>query len=994
MPDNFHPGQRWISESEPELGLGSIRLVTPRTVTVVFAASDETREYARDNAPLRRVRFRVGDAIKSQSDSTLIVQTVAERSGLIFYQGGGQELCETELSAAISFNKPEERLLAGQLDPMEVFDLRVAALGHQHRRRKSRVRGFVGGRIELIPHQLYIAFEVAGRLVPRVLLADEVGLGKTIEACLVLHRLILTGRAQRVLILVPDSLVHQWFVELLRRFNLWFHIFDEERCDAIETANPETNPFDDDQLVLASIRLFTGKEKRVQQALAAGWDMLVVDEAHHLGWSPTAVSPEYAVVETLGRQTPGLLLLTATPEQLGMASHFARLRLLDPDRFYDLDEFIHEAERYRDVARIADKLLNQHQLTVGEVRMLAHILADTEANVRPKLDQIARGTGGIRAELTDALLDQHGTGRVMFRNTRTTIPGFPRRVARMCPLAAPAGSTDLFKPLAKEFAADVRSSLRRRRGDESQTKATLETPHVVSYDFEADAAASGAKTFPTFEPDFSKDVRVDWLADLLRALDSDKVLLICRTQRKVEAIDAALRQRLNVKQAVFHEGLTLVQRDRNAAWFAEEDGARILICSEIGSEGRNFQFAHHLVMFDLPLDPELLEQRIGRLDRIGQTSEIQVHVPFVAGSSQEVLARWYHTGLNSFEKNLHGGHELLELFGARVHDLAQDFHETEATARAELDRLIIETQIARKELTERLEQGRDRLLELNSFRPEVSSGLAHEIQAQDVDRTLDEFMLAVFDHYSIHVEELTPRTYQLGSAGVFAESFPGLPTEGLTVTCDRQRALAREEVQFLTWDHPLVTGALDLLLGSEKGNSSFARWPDARTAGLYVETIYLLECIAPPHLHVDRFLPPTPLRVLVDHRGSDAENSIPSETLARHLKNGDAFALLDQPELREELLPNLIEKAQSIASSQVPGIVAQARKEMAVHLEHEIARLKELRKVNRSVRAEEIDLLTHQQRALDQHLACARLRLDAIRLIQRGPIPTLGTNKA
>jgi ATP-dependent helicase HepA len=231
---------------------------------------------------------------------------------------------------------------------------------------------------------------------------------------------------------------------------------------------------------------------------------------------------------------------------------------------------------------------------------------------------------------------------------------------------------------------------------------------------------------------------------------------------------------------------------------------------------------------------------------------------------------------------------------------------------------------------------------------------------------------------------LTPRTYQLGSAGVFAESFPGLPTEGLTVTCDRQRALAREEVQFLTWDHPLVTGALDLLLGSEKGNSSFARWPDAKVAGLYLETIYLLECIAPPALHVDRFLPPTPLRVLVDHRGNDAGNSIPAEQLTRQLKNGEGYALLEQPELREELLPDLIEKAEAIAGSRMPEIIAQARKEMAAQLDHEVARLKELQKVNRSVRAEEISALVQQQQALDQHLRSARLRLDAIRLIQRG----------
>ena len=659
---------------------------------------------------------------------------------------------------------------------------------------------------------------------------------------------------------------------------------------------------------------------------------------------------EYALVEALSRKTPGLLLLTATPEQLGVASHFARLRLLDPDRFHDLAEFIKEAEGYRDVARLTEQLLADQNLTAADVTMLARILADTEENVRLKLEQIARDGQPVRDELLAALLDQHGTGRVMFRNTRATITGFPKRIARLAALAAPATDPKLFETLAMEFATD------------------------------ADANA-----FAPFAPDFSKDIRIDWLAELLRSLGQEKVLLICRTQAKVAAIDAALRQRLNVKQAMFHEGLSLVQRDRNAAWFGEEDGARILICSEIGSEGRNFQFAHHLVLFDLPLDPELLEQRIGRLDRIGQSAEIQVHVPFVKGSSQEVLARWFHEGLNSFEKNLHGGRELLERFGARVHDLAQDYHETEATSHVELDRLIDETKTRRKELTERLEQGRDRLLELNSFRPEVAAKLVEAIAQSDGDQTLDDFMMAVFDHFSIQVEELTPRTYQLGSAGVFAESFPGLPAEGLIVTCNRPRALAREDVQFLTWDHPLVTGALDLLLGAEQGNSSFAKWPDARTPGLYVETIFLLECIAPPTLHVDRFLPPIPLRVLVDHRGAVVGSTITSTMLSRNLKVGDPFALLDQSELREELLPELIEKSRTLVNLQVARIIEQAREEMKSQLDREILRLRELQKVNRSVRPEEVVLLEEQQRALDQHLRGSRLRLDAIRLIQRGP---------
>ena len=912
MKTPYHPGQRWISDSEPELGLGSVARVSRLTVALTFGASGEQREYAKDNAPLRRVRFHAGDTVKDREGGTLAITSVEERRGLIYYRGAERELCETGLWDAISFNKPEERLFVGQVDAPETFALRFAALHHQHRRRQSPVRGFLGGRIDLIPHQLYIAAETAGRLLPRVLLADEVGLGKTIEACLILHRLILTGRAHRVLILVPDSLVHQWLVEMLRRFNVWFHIFDEPRCAAIEAARPDANPFLEDQFILASLSLFTGKERRVAQAAGAGWDVLVVDEAHHLGWTPEATTPEYAAVEALSRAAPGLLLLTATPEQLGMASHFARLRLLDPARFHDLDEFIRETGSYRDVARAAQGLDDPRAL--------------------------------------EDLLDRHGTGRVMFRNTRATISGFPKREVSLCPLDAGERRSALLEALAREFQED--------------TAPVLSLP---------------------FTPDFSNDPRIDWLVDLLKALGRDKVLLLCRSRAKAEAIEEALRSRFKVKMAVFHEGLSLVQRDRHAAWFAEEDGARLLICSEIGSEGRNFQFAHHLVLFDLPIEPELLEQRIGRLDRIGQASEIHLHVPYVAGSAHEILARWYDLGLDSFRRNLHGGHELRERFGARIQELARVFHECDdAHFDHDLRGLIADTAAARAELAVRLEEGRDRLLELNSFRPQVALALVDQIRAHDRDEALDAFMVSVFDHFTIPVEEIARRTYQLGSSGVLADTFPGLPLSGLTVTCDRARALSREDIQFLTWDHPLVTGALDLILGSGRGNSSFAWWPDPKTTALYLEAIYLLECVAPPPLHVDRFLPPTPLRVLVDHRGQDESSSIAASTLLRVLERGDPFAL-QQPEIREDLLPGLLRRTHELAEARVPGIMDAARRDMGAQLDHEIERLRELQKVNRSVRAEEIDLLVEHKASLDQRLEAARLRLDSIRLIQRGP---------
>jgi ATP-dependent helicase HepA len=551
------------------------------------------------------------------------------------------------------------------------------------------------------------------------------------------------------------------------------------------------------------------------------------------------------------------------------------------------------------------------------------------------------------AACIDRLLDQHGTGRVMFRNTRATIAGFPARAAHLHPLpiAGAAGR----RALASEWAAEA--------SDSGESRPDVSVAH---------------------------DPRVDWLVTLLQALAPHKVLLLCRTEQKAVAIERALRHRTTIPMASFHEGLTLVQRDRGAASFADPDGVRLLIGSEIGSEGRNFQFAHHLVLFDLPLDPALIEQRIGRLDRIGQREAIHVHVPVIQGSHLDVLARWYHEGLNAFEAHVPGAGELCARFRPDLLDLVGRMQTDRAAAGEALDRFIPRVQEARRQVAARLDRGRDRLLEWNSLRPALSAQLVEEIHRQDEDHTLDAFMLEAFDLFFIQVEEIAPRTWRLGSAGVLVDDFPGLTAEGLTCTRDRARALRREDLQFLTWDHPLATGALDLLLGSERGNCAFARWQDPGVSALYLEALYLLECLAPAALHVDRFLPPTPLRIVIDHRGRDVTGIITRDGLARDSRPAGGQALAARADVRETLLPRMLDRAGVLAAERIPGIVDDARRGMHARLQHEATRLRELQRVNRSVRDEEIALLLDQEDALDRAIGGARLRLDAVRLVYRG----------
>lgn len=906
------PGQRWVSDSEPELGLGIILRIAMGRVEIMFPAANEHRQYALSTAPLRRVVFKEADKIKLHSGAEFVVDRVEDRAGLLVYIAGTREIPEAELSDTISFSKPEERLLAGQVDELHTFDLRVQALQWRSRIQQSPVRGYAGGRVDLIPHQLSIAGEVAARLVPRVLLADEVGLGKTIEAGLILHRLHLTGRASRVLILVPEPLVHQWFVELLRRFNLLFSIFDEERCESIEQNDPETNPFLDSQLVLCSVGLLANDPKRAGQALAAGWDLLIIDEAHHLEWSPQSASPAYLLVEALAAKTPGLLLLTATPQQLGAEGHFARLRLLDPDRYGDLQRFLDEANDYEAVAKAVDRLIEKKPLTKQDQKFFGN----HSVRIRKHLDQLVAGDESARDRLVSDLLDSFGTGRVMFRNTRAALSGFPERKAKLARIEA-NGDTD----------------------------------------------ATAAK--------------VKWLAELLKKLRQQKVLLICRTRELAEEIYERIQRELNVNCAVFHEGLTLLQRDRNAAYFAEEEGARILICSEIGSEGRNFQFAHHLVLFDLPTDPELLEQRIGRLDRIGQTATISIHVPWMPDTESEVLAHWYHDGLNAFEENLHGASEISHALQGDLTPLLQEFDAKK------LQKLIERSKDERKRVVKKLERGYDRLLELNSCKTDKAAELAAKISDTDGDRAFEEFVVRLFDHFGVQVEDHSNRAFLFRPGHLLTDAFPALPAEGMSATFDRTRALSRDDLGFMTSDHPMVRGALDLLLGGEAGNAAFGVCKANGTEAILLEIHAIVECVAPPALHVDRFLPPKVIRVVVDHALADLTDD--AAVASAQLEKGDVFRLLDRRVVKKKLVPSMQEKAVELATERMQSIIAAATESMTAQLNAEVDRLEDLREINSHVRPEEIAAIRDQQTALKNAIDSAHLRVGALRLIFRVP---------
>jgi len=953
---DFIRGQRWVSDTEAELGLGTVLTTDARRVTLLFPACDETRVYSKSGAPLSRVRFQIGDTVTNQSNVSIKITQVIENKGILEYQGISensqhiQSVPESELSHFIQFSKPQDRLFAGQIDNNQWFKLRQTTLNRLHALAQSPVRGLFGARISLILHQLYIAHEVANRYAPRVLLADEVGLGKTIEAGLIVHQQLLTERAQRILLLIPESLTHQWLVEMRRRFNLYFSLFDEERCAQIQN----DNPFHGEQLILCSLRFLLENPLRQRQAIAGEWDLLVVDEAHHLYWDEGDVSQEYALVEKLSQNTKGLLLLTATPEQLGEAGHFARLRLLDPDRFYDYEKFVEEDKHYEPVADAVQHLLNSNNLPEEATETLLKTLGETaHADWIHQFNQSISEEQReyLRRQLVDLLLDRHGTGRVLLRNTRAAIKGFPERQLHSYPLDLP----DIYKSQAQE----------------AQVLADILYPEVYYQKHKA----KDAEIWSTFDP------RVRWLAGLLEELKPAKVLVICAYPRTALDLEEALYAE-GVQATVFHEGMSIIQRDRAAAFFADPDnGARVLVCSEIGSEGRNFQFAHHLVLFDTPLNPDLLEQRIGRLDRIGQAETIHVHVPYMQGGVQEVLFHWYHEGLNAFEHTCPACAGAYEYLQDELLEVLATF--PEKNVEITLEDLIEKAQKLLQKLRAHLQKGRDHLLELNSFRPHIAEQLQKEIQTLDDDQSLVDYIEQISECFNFKFEEHSKNSYLIAPNDEMFVGFSELPEEGMTVTLDRETALMREDLHFLTWEHPFMRGAMDSVLSNEQGNTALIaiKMKTIQAGTLLLESLFIPICSAPKHLQPDRFFPPIILRLVLSGNFEDYTEKLTPAKLQKSAVNIDNHTARAVVRSQREILQELLEESQKQVAEKLPILIKESLAIMHATLDEEIERLKELKEINPNVRSDEIDFLYQQREQLSEHLQSSQLRLDAIRVI-------------
>ncbi|MFN7954567.1 MAG: helicase-related protein [bacterium] len=754
------PGDLLTHKFNPDLGVGRVMAVDGRVLTVRFPRTDTELKMTTSADTL--VPLVLAPGTRARIDATGEEVIVAEplRDGAAGYRlADGRNVQRGVLWPLEAAETVVDRLARGHVDDYRDFLNRLDAARLVAMRRTSGLGSFLGGRIRLYPHQLYVA-ERATALDPvRWLLADEVGLGKTVEACLVLNHLERTGKAERALVVAPTTLTVQWLGELYRKYHQVFVHLDEDRLkDVARDLGEDFNPFDAHPKAVIAIELLVDRPELVRAAHDAGLDLLVVDEAHHLERPPGQPgNARYRAVAPLTQVARHVLLLTATPLAEDVDGFFRLLELLRPEELGGDESF------------------------------------------------------GARIERGVALPPCTSATR------RTDIGGFPPRLGMVVDLAASEGLDAWLELEAEVVATEAHDAAAKRRKLERYRRLLSSAPALPP-----PRDAVHATWHERVERIFAADPRVEWLVREATAWQEagEKTLVFVAFPETLEALKRVLELRTRRRVAVFHEKLSTARRDIEVAQFRTSAGPSILVSTECGGEGRNFEFCRRIVLFDLPWDPLALEQRVGRLDRIGRSIPIEIVYFRPPRGLGHVLAEVMEAS-GVFREPLAGlTHELARIESAIEHAaLGPDAMELVA------ERFAPVVDDARAALG-RIEAGVHHELHRDPYRAEMAPAILARVPA-GLEALTEQVVLDACERYGFDVvAERARATYSIEfGARALVDQVPGVVGgKRFLGTFDREEAVANETVDFFAAGHPLVEGILLELLDGNRGRTAAFTW--------------------------------------------------------------------------------------------------------------------------------------------------------------------------
>ena len=484
-----------------------------------------------------------------------------------------------------------------------------------------------------LPHQISaLSRAMAGDRI-RYLLADEVGLGKTIEAGLILRELKIRGLVKRILVVAPTGLVTQWVSEMRTHFNEDFRLVipgDFSAWRKIAAVDENENLWRlHDQVVcpLDSIKPLDGRRgwsadqvarynrERFEDVVTAGWDLVIIDEAHRLGGSTEQVA-RYRLGEAMAQAAPYLLLLSATPHQ-GKTDAFRRLlSFLDAEAFPDDDSIRQEAvhpyvirtEKRQTIDTDGNPLFKPRRTQLVPVEWTGD-RQDQKALYNAVTDYVRDGYNQARRDKNTAigflmiLMQRLVTSSV--RAIRTALE------RRLNVLELPSGQLSLFAEDVGEQWAGLDSQ------EQMDTILSSRLKGLKNERAEVELLLSAARRCEAKGPDVKAQALLDWIHKLQREENDPrlKVLIFTEFVPTQEMLAEFLTNR-GFEVVCLNGSLDLDERRRVQRDFSEN--ARVLISTDAGGEGLNLQFCHVVFNYDLPWNPMKLEQRIGRVDRIGQ----------------------------------------------------------------------------------------------------------------------------------------------------------------------------------------------------------------------------------------------------------------------------------------------------------------------------------------------------------------------------------------
>lgn len=500
-----------------------------------------------------------------------------------------------------------------------------------------------------LPHQLYALNRAMSRDRIRYLLADEVGLGKTIEAGLILRELKLRGMVSRVLVVAPKGLVRQWQAEMRLHFGESFRFIEPSEIAAFrQWRDEEDNLWRMHNQVICSLdsvkpiekrrgwsleQLNTYNRERFEDLISAGWDLVIIDESHRLGGSTEQVA-RYKLGAALSEAAPYLLLLSATPHQ-GKTDQFMRLmQLLDRDSFPD--ETSINRERVRPFVIRTEKR--------GAINAEGQPLFKPRAT---RLFPVAwQAKHAAQQRLYEAVTDyvRHGYNQALAAKQRHI--GFLMiLMQRLVTSSTAAIHTTLEKRLALLDSSEVQANLFdapdvdewAELDGQSQLDIAVQTSGWEREKAEVEVLLELASETERQGTDAKAEALLELIYKLQQEENDPQLKVLIFTEFvPTQAMLAEFLESRGFSVELLNGGMDLEARTRAQHDFSRD--VRVLISTDAGGEGLNLQFCHVIVNFDMPWNPMRLEQRIGRVDRIGQPHVVRA-INFVLDDTVEHRVR-------------------------------------------------------------------------------------------------------------------------------------------------------------------------------------------------------------------------------------------------------------------------------------------------------------------------------------------------------------------